>query len=402
MLSKLISNRNFLKLWLAQIFSQVALNALIFVLTIKIYQETFSSTSVSLLILAFGFPAVLFGYLAGVYVDKLGLKKVLISTNLIRVLLMFTLFWSLKVPIFIYPIAFFISLATQFFVPAEGAAIPALVDNRQLINANSLFTLTLNSSLIIGFVGAGPLIKILGMNGALFFLMLLFALALILVSTLPKTLIDPQIHNKNTLKIFFEGLIFIWKKKEVRHALFFLTLTQVLTMVLSTVAPGFVNKDLGLEVEEISTTLMAPAATGMILGALFLGRWGHKIGQRRMVDAGIIGAGICLIILSFLVKNVLGGFAQFFTVVILLMLGFENALITIPSTTVMQVQTSEEMRGRVYGVLSTLVFGAAMVPVLLAGGIADLFGGTKVVLISGIFVLLIGLYRLRGYLQRFV
>lgn len=398
MLPPVVRNKNFLRLWLAQLLSQIALNALIFVLTIKIYQLTSSNISVSLLILAFGLPAVLFGYLAGVYVDKLGLKRVLVGTNLIRTLLIITLFWLLKVPVFIYPIAFLISLATQFFIPAEGSAIPALVKKEDLISANSLFSLTLNSAMILGFVGAGPFLRIFTLNGTLIILTGLFAAALILVFSLPKSLSNLEVEKRSLFSVFFEGLVFIWRQRAVRNALFFLTITQSLVMVLATVAPGYVNKELGLDVEEISTTLMAPAALGMIFGSIFLSKWENKLKERTVVNGGLIGVGVGLFLLSVVVKQSFGHFAQLFTIIILFGLGFGNALITIHSTTAMQSQTPEELRGRVYGVLATLVSGAAMFPVIVAGGVADIFGVTKVVLFSGIILFLLGLYRVRGYL----
>src|SRR5581483_9366801 len=84
LLPKVAQNKDFLKLWFAQISSQIALNGLYFILTLKIYELTHSSTAVSLLILAFTIPNIFFGYLAGVFVDQLSLKKVMLTTNLIR------------------------------------------------------------------------------------------------------------------------------------------------------------------------------------------------------------------------------------------------------------------------------------------------------------------------------
>ena len=65
-----LKNRPFLFLWLAQAFTQIGGNMVIFGLTIIIAESTNSTTAVSALILTFLVPAVLFSALAGVFVDR--------------------------------------------------------------------------------------------------------------------------------------------------------------------------------------------------------------------------------------------------------------------------------------------------------------------------------------------
>ncbi|TXI86159.1 MAG: arabinose efflux permease, partial [Chryseobacterium sp.] len=74
----LLTNFNFMKLWLAQIFSQLAANLLNFALIIRVFDlaagTKYASISVSLLVLAFGIPSIIFALLAGAYVDHLDRK----------------------------------------------------------------------------------------------------------------------------------------------------------------------------------------------------------------------------------------------------------------------------------------------------------------------------------------
>jgi predicted MFS family arabinose efflux permease len=95
---QLLKNTNFLKIWSAQLLSQIASNLLNFALIIRIFDlaanTPFANISVSLLILSFGIPSIIFAVLAGAYVDHLDRKKVLVITNLLRavLVLMFLLF----------------------------------------------------------------------------------------------------------------------------------------------------------------------------------------------------------------------------------------------------------------------------------------------------------------------
>ena len=79
-----LRNRKFLSLWIAQVVTQVGGNMVLFGLTIEVFALTGKSTSVSLLILSFLVPAVIFGAIAGVYVDRLDRRLILVVTNVGR------------------------------------------------------------------------------------------------------------------------------------------------------------------------------------------------------------------------------------------------------------------------------------------------------------------------------
>ena len=84
---KVLSNRSFLVLWFSQLNSQLADRIFVYVLMILAYNLTKSNLGVSVPLLAFGIPSVLFGPLAGVFVDKWNRKAILSITSLMRGLL---------------------------------------------------------------------------------------------------------------------------------------------------------------------------------------------------------------------------------------------------------------------------------------------------------------------------
>src|SRR4051812_50036230 len=79
-----LRNRKFLSLWIAQVVTQVGGNMVLFGLTIEVFALTGKSTSVSLLILSFLVPAVIFGAIAGVFVDRLDRGGVILRTHISR------------------------------------------------------------------------------------------------------------------------------------------------------------------------------------------------------------------------------------------------------------------------------------------------------------------------------
>src|SRR5437868_6558670 len=77
-------NRDFLLLWLAQAISQTAQNAIWYGIVVLVQHRSNSSTQLSVAVLTLIIPSVVFGVLAGVYVDRWDKRSVLIATNLIR------------------------------------------------------------------------------------------------------------------------------------------------------------------------------------------------------------------------------------------------------------------------------------------------------------------------------
>ncbi|MBI3092680.1 MAG: MFS transporter, partial [Candidatus Levybacteria bacterium] len=83
-LLRVLSIRPFFFLFLSEIFSQIAMNMTNFILIIVAFELTKSNTAVSLIVLSFTVPTIIFGILAGVYVDRWNKKQVLFLTNIIR------------------------------------------------------------------------------------------------------------------------------------------------------------------------------------------------------------------------------------------------------------------------------------------------------------------------------
>src|SRR5579872_6703653 len=86
-----LKNRSFFFLWLAEVFSQIAMNMMNFILILVAFSLTNSNTAVSGIVLSFTIPAIFFGILAGVFVDRWNKKYVLFATNAIRVFLLVVL-----------------------------------------------------------------------------------------------------------------------------------------------------------------------------------------------------------------------------------------------------------------------------------------------------------------------
>ena len=155
-----------LRLWLAQIIYLSVQFTASYAMIVLITDETHSATLVGLVIIALSLPLVLFGAPAGALVDRLDRRRILWISNVVRAvstaLFVVALLINPHQYLFIYGLAFLFSLVGLFFSPAEGAIIPRLVGEAELLPALSLYNLTLNASQAVGLLdtwaaGAGPL-----------------------------------------------------------------------------------------------------------------------------------------------------------------------------------------------------------------------------------------------------
>lgn len=422
--------RTFLFLWLGQVTSQIATNMLSFILVLRVYQTTGSNTIVSVLILSIGLPALLFGMVAGVYVDRCEKKLVLVFCNLLRAVAVLGFFLSSETFIWVIVLAVFLSTVTQFFVPAEAPTIPTLVPEKLLLTANSMFTFTFYGSIMVGYILAGPALRTFGPRNVFLLVSIIYFIAAFFVRFLPgsssrKILIggirslmtapvrveslmpwkqlDKLIQIKREL---LEGYSYIKSHKKIMYAITLLTAAQAIISVLAALAPGFADKVLAVDVEDSSFLLMGPAALGLVFGALFVSQFGKKWARGKIVNYGVFLGGFSLLLLSSInrlrgVNNPLVLLDYHFldllhlAMFLLFMAGVANAFIDITSNTALQEETNDDIRGRVYGVLTALIGGVSILPVVVAGILSDLFGVGKVIFVTALIILAFGFYRVR-------
>jgi len=388
---------------------------LLFILALRVYQISGSNAAVSGLFLTFGIPAVLFGIGAGAVVDHLDKRSVLIVTDLARAVLVLGFFFFPASMLVLYGVSFVTALITQFYVPAEAPTIPRLVPPQLLVPANSLFSFTYYSSLAVGSIAAGPILRSFGPHAVFLLISSMFGLAAWCASRIPREVGKPShlpsfafakiIHIVQSMAISVrEGLAYARATPAITESLLLLTGTQIVLALLGTLGPGFADRVLGIDVRDASILIMGPAVLGIIFGSLWVGNVGYRFSSRRLIQSGITAAGIFLILIALTVRlKRLALFAWFYADPIILpiefllffFLGVANSMLDVPANSALQKEASGAMRGRVYGLLTAAVGGVGMLPIVLTGVLADVIGPGKVIFALGGLITLYGLWRMR-------
>jgi MFS family permease len=147
-----LRNGNYTRLWLGGLISLIGDWALNVGLPIYIFLLTGSVLALSITLLAASLPPVLFGSLAGVFVDRWDHQRTMVATNLLLalVLLPLLLVRSAEQVWIVYLVAFVGGVIEQFFLPAQNALLPRLVAEERLVSANSLIAVSSNLARLIG------------------------------------------------------------------------------------------------------------------------------------------------------------------------------------------------------------------------------------------------------------
>ena len=419
---EVLRNRPFLLLWLSQLATQVGGNMAVYGLTVIVFNTTGSSSAVSVLLLTFLAPAVLFSALAGVFVDRLDRRWILLITNVLRGLATLALFVLVKNIAAVFILNVLISTITVFFAPAEAAMIPTLVPRSLLLAANSLFVFTLNTAFAIGFALLGPLIaRLAGPEELLIAVGVLYLLAAVFCLLLPKSppveatekggagLADAERAIGATIDQLREGIAYIRAHATIAWSLLYLGIAASLIGVLGVIGPKFARDTLGLSTSDFVVVVL-PMGAGVVLGVLTLNSYGRWLPRRRAIEGGMMALGALIVLLtaagpiSEFLQGVqsqvptavdLSRFVSLLAVVVVIafVAGVAYAFVAIPAQTQLQEELPEDVRGRVFGVLNMLVSVASFVPIILVGAIIDALGknGTTVVIIAvGLIILVLG------------
>jgi MFS family permease len=429
----LLKNRNFLRLWLAQLISMVSLNATNYALIILIHNITDSTTMLGLAIICFSVPAVLFGAPAGVFVDRMDKRRVLWGSNCLRAIATFLFAGILlanrsSVLVFIYLLTFVISSIGQFFTPAEGTSIPMLVDDDEMMPALSLFNITFMLSQALGYVLLAPIALSLLPTFTLLHIRfdaivqlyaasaILYLVCAGLILSIPQTGFKQQKRSQReptpdlatqTLGILHnindemrQGWIFIRKRHALLLAVIQLSFAGVLILVIGQIATPIVTNLLHMSVN-LMAVVFAPAGVGLVVGSIIMPRFATKVGKLRTVFIGSIGLTVTTLLLplatlyfQWVEPNSWKGDPKLLLVmgVLMFIAGMSLDCINIPAQTAMQELTPEWIKGRVLA-LQLVLYNACAIPIILfIGALSDTLGISRVLYIMAACNLAFGIW----------
>ena len=355
----------------------------------KVFEITHDPFSIGLIGLVEFVPAVIMAIYSGYIIDKSDKKKLLhlsITANLLLTILFTyitsqqasTIFTQKAILITIYIIAFCTGIARAFSGPTSFALVSMLVPKEKIPNAISWHS----SSWQIAGVG-GPAIGglLYGSKGITFtftlmiVMMSIAVLILFFISPKPSAV---QFKGEPMLKSIREGFKFVWNTKEILGVIT-LDLFAVFFGGATALLPYFSDVILKTGAEGLGILRAAPGI-GAIVVMLVVNFIGMKSNQGKWMLWCVAGFGLCIIIF---------GLSSWFWIsfVALLLSGLLDGISIIVRSTVLQLKTPEEMKGRVSALNSIFIISSNELGAFESGFASRLMGVIPSVVFGGMMTI---------------
>jgi MFS transporter, DHA3 family, macrolide efflux protein len=358
----------FRTLWLAQFVSIfgdfLALFGVISLITFRLHGNAVQVTAVTI---AYVLPLAVISPFAGVFVDHWNVKRVMISSDLIRAALILLLVFVTDVTQICLIFAV-LSTVSSFFNPAQSVTVRTIVPQDGLLAANTMMSQAFYIVRLLSPFAAGALIAWLHEKPCFYLDVASFIFSAGMITSLS----IPQVrtHSEKTVASLTEDFLAGNKFIFTHAGLTFVFLSMGVAMfVLSSFSPliSIYIRDSLSAGPFIFGFISSMVGIGLIAGAQLLGRVHQKITRTNVVLSGLFALGIG--------AALLGGFQNIpMAAASTFMMGFAISFVLIPAQTMSQQETPPALMGRVSSTFMSLIAIAQVLGLLLSGYLAERLG----------------------------
>ena len=403
----MLANRSFALLWWGGLISMIGGWALQIALPVYVYELTGSTLSTGLIFMVGTVPRILLGSVAGIFVDRWDRRRTLIVTNLLLFVgvLPLALVPATGFLWLVYVVAFFQALVTRFFVPAENAFLPTVVEESQLASANALNALNDNLARLVGPALGGVVTGLVGLQGVVILDAASFLVAagfVALVSAKPRPVQESnpepsEVVNglKGVWQEWLQGLNLVKQNRVVTLLFVIIAITSVGEGVMSTLFIPFVTDVLRGEAVAVGWLMSAQAVGGIVGGVLITGL-ADRIAPRWLLGWGALGLGV-VDLMIFNYPFLLPGIAL--ALGLIAVAGLPVSALQAGLLTLFQTNVEDKYRGRIFGAYGTMVALLNLVGMGVAAILGDPFGVVPVINVQGVAYVIAGMVGL-VFLQR--
>ncbi len=384
--ANVLRNRNFLALWLGQVISQIGDSFTFLALVIMVNQLTGSTVSMGMMMISLTLPQLIFSFLAGVIVDRLDRKKIMIFSDLLRGLLVlaFLMVRSAEQIYIFYLVGFLVSTVSVFFWPAKTAMIPRIVEGEaKLLSANALSQTIRVAAMLIGPALAGFLIAWLGTSMAFVvdsMTYLVSAVAIMTITTGGETRDEERIGIKMFWQRFAEGFSYMLHHSTVLGIIVTVMVALLGIGAIEVLFVPYLQGEFGVGPEGLGFVQTAQGI-GMLLGSVLIGNLAARFRLTRIIAWSIALLGVAVAMCGLVNQFILILSALFIA-------GLGLAPLNAALSTLMQATVPDEKLGRVGSVVDTSTTLSYLISMSGAAFLADAFGMRTVFVAAGIITAL--------------
>lgn len=381
-------NRPFLRLWVAHVTSGAgtAITSVALPLTAVLALGA-TPSQMGLLVAAGSLPNLLFGFFVGVWVDRVRRRPILVWADLGRAALLLSVpaaAWLGQLSfLHLWFVTFAAGALTAFFQIAAISVLPALVEKRDLVEANSNLSTSDALLSIAGPAAAGGLIQRLGASQVILFDAVSYLLSALALNRLP----EEEASEADSLSKTAPKSI----RREIAEGIYELLRTPLLKALTVTSSLGVLAGSLTTAVQmlflveqlkfspAVIGAVLACGGVGSLLGAFFAARVARILQLGRTLVMGKL--------LWLLGTILLAGADRFSGAVVAAGAGFAlsglgTTLYIVNQVSLRQAVTSVRLLGRVTAARRFVLFGAATIGAFIGGALGETVGLRATLLVS--------------------
>jgi MFS family permease len=376
-------------LW-TRLLGTTANQILMVALAWQMYDLTGSAWDLGLVGLAQFVPALIFTLPAGHWVDRADRRMILALALVLQAIAGAVLAVGSTAGVVdrnvIFAMCVIMGVARALQMPAQQAIVPALVDVEELPRAFAA-TSTLLKVAVIGGPVVGGLLYAFGAEVAYAACLVLLIVSTAYIAAIPRIPVSRD-ASPVSLESLFAGFAFIWRKKQVLGAIS-LDLFAVLLGGATALLPIYAKDILATGPWGLGLLRAAPAVGALVVGVVLAQRpLARHVGRRMFISVAIYGAAI-----------VVFGVSRDFTLsmIALAVSGAADMVSVVVRQTLVQLDTPDDMRGRVSAVNGVFIGASNELGEFRAGSMAAVMGPVWATVVGGVGTLVVAALWMRGF-----
>ena len=358
--------KNFYKLWLGELISNIGSGMTAFALSVYIYEKTGSVSYVSLITLLSFMPSIVLSPIGGLLADRYDRRLLMIIGDLFSGLGLVYILWSIQageksiVPIFVG--ITFSSIFTSLLEPSYRATLTDILEEENYAKASGLIQVAGSAKYLISPVIAGAILSVADIRIILLLDILTFITTCLMIFLVRKSM-NSEMQNckKDSFKGLLEGLFIIKENRGVY--------SLVIIMFFVCFFMGFIQiliRPMILALSSVKTAGMMESlcAVGLLIGSLWIGIAGIKKNYSKILAVACF---FCGIFMSMTGVNENLNIIGISTFLFFSTLPFMNSCADV----LVRVSIPNELQGRIWGLISLITQMGTVAAYIISGVMAD-------------------------------
>lgn len=394
-------NRNFMLLFIGKIISILGDQIYSFALSWYILGITKSSMQMSIFLIINGVVSAIVSPFGGLIADRINRKKILVFMDIVRGIVIIIcsglLIFNLLQIWMLYVGSIILAFCGAVFSPAASALIPNIIDEEQLPQASSMDQFVGSLCTISGMVIGGVLFSLVGISGVF----ILNALSYLISSIMEASIRLPYKPNKNneisfTIKEFnkiinrlVEGFIYIKQNGILYYLVAMYAMFYLITIPLIMIYFPYIFNVMLKALPFQAALCQGAGSIGIIIASIFVPFLLKRISLKKSIFWGLSICSCIIFIEAILLHfQKMGCFSNWSMTILFtiagIIVGISLTFFNVPITVIFQKNTSDEYRGRFWGVQSAIISLTTSIGFLIGGYLAQkiwmgyLFIGTSI------------------------